>query len=484
MKLIDGLNGNVSIGGTLTTMTPNRIDPGILRDRLPHPHLPNHPRWEALYWRAWELGAHMVRAGTPSNGFAPRYVDAAFGGNIFQWDTCFIAAFARYSNELLPVLPALDNFYSRQEADGYMAREYRWENGAALWAKGSGDSCNPPLFAWAEWLVYSIHGDVTRLHTVWPHLDGYYRWLMANRRLPNGLYWITDMGSGMDNTPRYAAAWSDYTIQQALNARMMRQIAQVLGNVEGVQFYASQYQTLAEQINRLMWDDSAGFYWDLDASDLPVKAYTVAAFWALLAEIATSQQAQKLIAHLRNPQTFWRTHPFPTLAANERWFKPFGDYWLGGVWAPTNYMIIRGLHTYGAHDFAREATSRHLDAMCALMDTTGTIWENYRPDEMAPAIPARPDFVGWSGLGPIALLIESILGIELDRPNQTVRWLVPAEPGGVANLPWGENGLDLHCTEQQLTIRCASPLRLKITDGSHQRTIELDAGEHTLERTP
>ncbi len=459
------------------------IDSTALRERLPRPHLPAHPRWEALYWRAWELGARMVRQGTPSNGFAPQYVDAAFGGNIFQWDTCFIAAFARYSNELLPVRPALDNFYSRQEPDGYIAREYRWENGAPLWAKGSGDSCNPPLFAWAEWLLYSVHGDVGRLRQVWGHLDGYYRWLMANRRLPNGLYWITDMGSGMDNTPRYGAAWTDYSIQQALNARVMEQIAQILGDSAASTFYQHEHASLGEQINRLMWDEAAGFYWDLDAGDLAVPTYSVAAFWALLAEIASPAQAAKLIGQLRDPQRFWRTHPFPTLAADERWFKPYGDYWLGAVWAPTNYMIIRGLHSYAAHDFAREASARHLDSMCDVLDTTGTIWENYRPDEMAPGTPARPDFVGWSGLGPIALLIESILGIELDRPSLTVRWLLPSEPGGIDNLPWADGPLDLHCGATALTVRSASPLTLEITDGTQRRRVELSAGEHTLERT-
>src|SRR3712207_820462 len=171
-------------------------------------------------------------------------MDAAFGGNIFQWDTCFIAAFARYTRELLPVLPALDNFYGRQEPDGYIAREYRWENGAPLWAKRSGDSVNPPLFAWAEWQCYRLHADSGRLRKVWPHLDAYYRYLQSWHRLPNGLYWITDMGSGMDNTPRYAAGWVDFTCQQALNARMMARIAQELGDGDSTRWYEGEYQSL------------------------------------------------------------------------------------------------------------------------------------------------------------------------------------------------------------------------------------------------
>jgi glycogen debranching enzyme len=467
---------------TVTEPTGIYIDPATLRERLPRPHLPGHDHWEQLYWRAWELGAKMVRAGTPENGFAAQYVDAAFGGNIFQWDTCFIAAFARYSRELLPILPALDNFYARQEPDGYIAREYRWENGANLWAKASGDSCNPPLFAWAEWLVYRIHGDADRLRQVWPHLDAYYQWLVNNRRLDNGLYWITDMGSGMDNTPRFAAAWADYSIQQALNALMMSKIAAEIGDAASAERYRAEHADLAGRINALMWDEADGMYWDLDAGNLATKAKTVAPFWALLAEITAPEQAVRLIAHLKDPQTFWRPHPFPTLAADERWYKPFGDYWLGAVWAPTNYMIVRGLHAVGDHTLARESTARHLDAMAAVLESTGTIWENYRADDLGPGLPARPDFVGWSGLGPIAMLIETILGVELDAPSGTVTWRIPLAEGGIERLPWRGGDLDLTCTADSLRITATRPLKLVLLSGDRSATHDLAAGEHSLER--
>ena len=453
-----------------------------LRDRLPQPHLPEHPAWEALYWRTWELGLAMIREGTPANGFAPRYVDAAFGGNIFQWDTCFIAAFARYSRELLPVYPALDNFYDRQESDGYIAREYRWENGAPLWPKASGDSCNPPLFAWAEWLMFCIHGDRSRLQRVWQPLQRYYHWLQRDRRLENGLYWITDMGCGMDNTPRYATAWSDYSMQQALNACMMQRIAQTLEDHAATEEYAQEFATLKHVINELMWDRAAGWYWDLDRANAPVRIKTIAPFWALLAGITDQQQTQQLINELQNPEQFWRTHPFPTLAANEPLYKPHGDYWLGAVWAPTNYMVIRGLHEVGAHVLARDATTRHLHAVAAVAERTGTVWENYRADSLEPGIPARPDFVGWTGLGPIALLIESILGIELDTPAGQIHWRVPATPCGIDNLPFGNGRVDLHVAADHLRVHTSEPLVLHLETQTIQ-THTLAPGSHRLERS-
>ncbi len=451
-----------------------------LQARLPQPYLPARPELTALYWRSWELGARMVRHGTAANGFSPTYVDAAFGGNIFQWDTCFIAAFARYSRELLPILPALDNFYRLQEPDGYMAREYRWENGAPLWAKRSGNSINPPLYSWAEWQVYQLTADQARLATVWPHLDGYYRYLQHWHRNPDGTYWITDMGSGMDNTPRYGAGWVDLTCQQALNAQTMSRIASAIGNPLAAEWYRAEHHSLSQVINARLWNEGDGFYWDVDTMGLAVKNKTVASFWALLAEVTTPAQAARLVAHLQDPATFWRAHPFPTLAADHWLFKPHGDYWLGSVWAPTNYMIIKGLTATGHHEFARTAALQHLAAIERVATSTGTVWENYRPDEDAPGVPARPDFVGWTGCSPIALLLETVLGFEVAAPRQAVQWRIhEAGPHGVRALPVGAGTVDILIdAERTVSVTTAQPLTLEISGARGTHTLQFAPGTH------
>ncbi len=453
-----------------------------LEARLPRPMLPSRPELVDLYWRCWEIAARMIRHGTPENGFAVTYMDAAFGGNIFQWDTCFIAAFARYSRELLPILPALDNFYSRQEPDGYISREYRWQNGASLWAKRSGDSINPPLYSWAEWLCYQLHADRTRLEKAWPHLDHYYRYLQSWHRLPNGLYWITDLGCGMDNTPRFAAGWTDLTCQQALNARTMARIASEIGERTAGAWYTDEHRQLVEAIDTFMWDEADGFFWDVDAAGQYTKSKTVAAFWALLGEVATPDQARRLVEHLHDLASFWRIHPFPTLAADQQGYRADGDYWRGAVWAPTNYMIIKGLRQAGLDDFAREAALRHIEAIERVYKTTGTVWENYRADEDAPGVPARPDFVGWTGCGPIALLIEEVIGVVVDASAGTVRWNL-REPGphGIAGLPFGSSTVDLEVDAgDTITVRTDHPLALVVEGPRGAGRWELEAGRHAL----
>ena len=116
-------------------------------------------------------------------------------------------------------------------------------------------------------------------------------------------------------------------------------------------------EQLSREINRRMWDRSKNFYFDLtlDGKRAPVK--TVAAFWTLIANVASHVQASALVAQLKNPATFGRLNKVPTLSADEPGYDAAGGYWRGSVWAPTVTMVIRGLEKYGYTDFAREAPS-------------------------------------------------------------------------------------------------------------------------------
>ena len=44
----------------------------------------------------------------------------------------------------------------------------------------------------------------------------------------------------------------------------------------------------------------------------------------------------------------------PALAADEPGYTPDGQYWNGAVWAPTNYMVVKGLQDYGFEDDAEK----------------------------------------------------------------------------------------------------------------------------------
>jgi hypothetical protein len=69
---------------------------------LPEPVLDNHPRWVALYWAAWKFMREKITSGSTLNGFEPSYIDEGFNENIYQWDSCFMVAYAIYGLEVFP----------------------------------------------------------------------------------------------------------------------------------------------------------------------------------------------------------------------------------------------------------------------------------------------------------------------------------------------------------------------------------------------
>ena len=180
-----------------------------------------------------------------------------------------------------------------------------------------------------------------------------------------------------------------------------------------------------------------------DGTLSPVKS--IGAYWGILAGVVPPGREARLVAHLEDERTFKRPHRIPSQAADSADYDPTGGYWLGGVWPPTNYMVLKGLRARGYHDLAYEIALNHLEQISQVYAATGTVWENYAPEMAAPGQPARSRFVGWSGLGPIAVLIEDVIGIQGERHLGRIFWdMHLTEEHGVRRYPFGrEARLDL-----------------------------------------
>jgi glycogen debranching enzyme len=213
----------------------------------------------------------------------------------------------------------------------------------------------------------------------------------------------------------------------------------------------------------------------------------------MLAGITSPDQEAKLIAHLKDPKSFWRQNIFPTLAADQPGYDPSGGYWLGGVWAPTNYAIIRGLARQGHGDFAREATTRYLDEMHKVFKKTGTVWELYAPDMERHGSgsagingehQARPDFVGWTGCGPIAMVIENLLGFDAQGAKGELTWeITRTDRHGIRKLRFGDITASLVCAkranpqaEAEITIQSNHPFTLHLRRNGATKSFQIEKG--------
>ncbi len=439
------------------------------KESLPEPVIEGHPQWVELYYKTWELAFENVEY-IDKAGWKPQMTCMPGVNTIWQWDSCLMTFITNYACGTISALNNLDNLYRlRRPSDGYMSMAYRISTEEPAWP----GRINPPLMAWAEWEAYLICGNKGRLSQVLPALEGNYQFIERSRRRVSGLYWFEDPGSsGMDNAPRgpYACpeldgsgiCHVDLACQQSLSAKCIANIYALLGDSDKAEFYRAEQQRINALINQYHWSDKAGFYFDFfgrsDAESRVkfINSKTAAAFWTLLCGAAEGERFKKMIAHLFNPQEFYTKVPFPSLSRDDPNYDPTGGYWLGGVWAPTNFAAIRGLWENGCSDLAREAAIRYLEAVCAVFNDPehATIWECYSPEQYAPATAeagelVRPDFVGWSGLAPVTMLIENIIGLTFDAQDNCVTFdLSLGKCCGLKNMCFNGTKLSVVCTKR------------------------------------
>jgi hypothetical protein len=493
------------------------------RDKLPSPIFDEDPEYVKCYWKAWELAFRNFHEPADGSGFVSAFIDAAFNQNIFLWDTCFMTMFCNYAHPYVPGICSLNNFYAKQHEDGEICREInrttgkdleawvnieneplfsRWGYSLATGTKKTKiiykgrpvpepnpkltlDCLNHPIFAWAELESYRLTGDKKRLQQVWEPLVQYYAALEKYLKQGNGLY-ITDWAS-MDNATRNIYLKSggtgiDISSEMVLFTRNLAEIATILNKPSQARQYNRQAEELSALINKYMWDEKRKFYFDLtlEGERAPVKS--IAAFWTLLSKVASESQAEALTAELENPNTFSTTHRVPTLAADEPGFDPYGGYWNGAVWAPTDKMVVAGLEKYGYQELARKIALNHLQNVVEIFKDTGTVWENYAPQHICPGKPAKGDFVGWTGIGPIAFFIEYAIGIRADAAANRITWDIRSSKRvGIERFWFGGKTVSLICEKadasgiRRLTVHSDGSFNLIIKSDGKTKTVEVPA---------
>ncbi|NLG27797.1 MAG: glycoside hydrolase [Chloroflexi bacterium] len=431
------------------------------RSLLPVPVWRGHQDTIDCYWKVWQLAFGNLRQPAAGSGFVSNYIDTAFNGCLFMWDSVFILLFARYGRRAFDFSRTLDNFYAHQHKDGYICREIDEQTGAERFERYDPPSTGPNVMPWAEWEHYLDCGDRERLERVFAPLLAYYEWYRTYRSWPDGTYWAAGW-IAMDNQPRLPPesnslehqwwshgrmSWIETSCQAVLAARHLVAMAAVLGRRDEVVALEQEADALTRHINSRMWDEADAYYYDRWHDGRLNGCKPVAGYWTLLADIIPPERVTRFVQHLRNSAEFNRPHRVPTLSADNPLYHPGGDYWRGSVWAPTNYVILKGLCAHGEDALAHEIARNHVENVVRVHGATGTLWENYAPESAAPGSHSKADYVGWSGLPPVAVLFEHVFGLRPDTPNRRLLWDVRLlEEHGVRQYPYGADGLlDLHC---------------------------------------
>ncbi len=445
----------------------------------------------ALYEKTWEIAADRVRTGPEGLPASPYLDENCFDDQIWIWDACFMVMFSRYAPAAYPGKQTLYNLYLPIHENVPTPLRIHLRD-------------NPPLFAWIEYNNYIFSADRGHLDDVFidkkflqRHFDYFNNLEHGNRQpkiSPNPIflnprkgadgkiegYTWTGGASGMDNTVRGRDAggydkilWIDAISQQALSALYISRIYGLYSMKKEQRVWKKRYEQLKKTINENYWDESDGFYYDIDReTGEPCRIKTPASFWAMLAEIPDERQAARMTEYLRSGEYMGGDYPWTSLSRDDKDHNSAtGDYWRGGVWLPMVYMGTKALEKYGYYDLADDLAEKVVRQQLRTYHTVEphTIWEVYSPSSDAPSTEvghrARPDFCGWSALGPISLMIENIMGFRLiDGTSRIIVWNPKKENGthGLRNLKFGgiETDLVYHPATNTIATESNAPYTL------------------------
>ncbi len=432
-----------------------------IRADLPIPCWQDHEGTLRCYDKAWEIAFSNIHNPPQNTAFVSPFIDAAFNDCLFLWDSCFMLMFGKYAHSIFDFQQTLDNFYSHQHKDGFISREISEADDSEKFTRFDPSGTGPNVLSWCEWEYYLLTGDVERVRAVFPPLVAYHRWLRRHRTWPGGGYYTSGWGCGMDNQPRlqdYSTEemqsfhhghmiWVDACCQQIISCNVLVEMAKLLGRTDETADMLEEKERLTRLVNEQLWDPETGYYYDLWQNGQLNGVKSIAGYWALLAGIVPHERQAAFIAHLENEAEFNRPNRVPTLSADHPGYYPEGHYWRGSIWAPTNYMVLRGLRQCGYEKLAHEIALAALDHVVKTFEQTHTLWENYAPELPGPGSISRPDFVGWSGLFPITTLFEYVFGIDIRAERRELIWNIHlTEAFGVKQLPFGSWGrVDLRC---------------------------------------
>ena len=148
------------------------------------------------------------------------------------------------------------------------------------------------------------------------------------------------------------------------------EILRILGRSSDAAEWDKRASDRAARINRLMWDQQAGLYFDYEFVHRRVRRYPFATtFFPLWAGIATREQAAAVVRNLPLFEKPGGLQTSTNVSANQ-WDAPF-------AWAPLEMIAVEGLRRYGYTTEANRIAREFLSLVRDEYEKRGIIVEKY-----------------------------------------------------------------------------------------------------------
>lgn len=171
--------------------------------------------------------------------------------------------------------------------------------------------------------------------------------------------------------------------------KILADMANLLGKKSLGQSLHKDIDTLTNVINTCFFDQTTGFYYDLQINETPLAKYECQGKlltqrgmgpegWSpLWAGIAEKTQAKQVVKNMLDTAQFNTLVPFPTAAQSNPAFHQ-DIYWRGRVWLDQFYFAVKALENYGYHAEANNMVDKLLQHAQGLAGDSA-IRENYNP---------------------------------------------------------------------------------------------------------
>src|SRR3954453_22619604 len=148
------------------------------------------------------------------------------------------------------------------------------------------------------------------------------------------------------------------------------EILDILGKGDEAGKWKERAKERAGRINKLMWDEKDGFFYDYNFVGKRVRKYHfLTPFYPLWAGLASKRQAARGVQNL---ELFERTGGLQTStnSSGNQWYAPFG-------WAPVQLIAVDGLRRYGFTEEAERVSMKFLKLVRSEFLRQGFIVEKY-----------------------------------------------------------------------------------------------------------
>jgi len=301
-------------------------------------------------------------------------------GSQWWWDEAFHAIVYRHLDDPVTLFSRFDNFIAAQQPDGAIPGCLRFTDDRALSFESGGMTMQPPVIGVFLQLMEREDrwpDDLTIVRPLYDALLRHVDWLTSPARDVDrdGLIeYHHSFDSSADQTQR----WDSQKIDPNQTVGPLRPVEPVDANVwlaclgDALANLAKRFgdeatrasmtrrrDRIVDLIEERMWDESDGFYYDLDAvTHRKIRVRTVHGFMPLLIERFDRRRLDRLVnQHLCDPRAFWPRFPIPSTAMDHHDFDP-EDMWRGPTWINMNWLVFEALLRRRRSDLARDLAER------------------------------------------------------------------------------------------------------------------------------